>query len=123
MSSDSTTTIQELKDLLKQFRDERHWQKFHDPKNLAEAISIEAAELLELFLWKSAAEIEGSLASDADFRKSVQEELADIMCFSLNLANAAQIDVATSIKEKIKSNSLKYPADKAKGIALKYDKL
>jgi NTP pyrophosphatase (non-canonical NTP hydrolase) len=78
MNSDSSTTIQTLKNLLRDFRDERDWKQFHDPKNLAEAISIEAAELLELFLWQTPANIRGSM-KDPQFKKTVEEELADIL--------------------------------------------
>jgi NTP pyrophosphatase (non-canonical NTP hydrolase) len=101
--------IQALKQLLVEFRDERDWKKFHDPKNLAEAISIEAAELLELFLWKDPADVARSITSDRKFRKSVEQELADVLCFSLSLANVAKIDVARAVKEKIEANRIKYP--------------
>jgi NTP pyrophosphatase (non-canonical NTP hydrolase) len=123
MDSDSKTTIQTLKQLLSEFRDERDWQKFHDPKNLAEAISIEAAELLELFLWKTPADVERSITSDPEFRKTVEEELADVLCFSLSFANVVKIDLARAIKNKIEANRLKYPVHKAKGRATKYDRL
>jgi NTP pyrophosphatase (non-canonical NTP hydrolase) len=122
MDSDSRTTIQTLKRLLREFRDERDWQKFHDPKNLAEAISVEASELL-LFLWKNAADVKKSMKSDREFRKSVKEELADVLCFSLRLANAAKIDVARAVKETIQTNRLKYPVEKSKGRATKYSRL
>lgn len=123
MASDSATTIQELKHLLRTFRDEREWQKFHDPKNLAEAVCIEASELLELFLWKSPSVIKRSLKSNAQFRKAVEEELADVLCFSLSFANVADIDIAHIVKQKIAANGLKYPIEKAKGRATKYDRL
>jgi dCTP diphosphatase len=123
MSSDSSTTIQSLKTLLRDFRDERDWKQFHDPKNLAEAISVEASELLELFLWKNPAAVKRSMKSDREFRKSVEEELADVLCFSLSFANAANIDVATAVKEKIEANKLKYPVGKARGKATKYNRL
>jgi NTP pyrophosphatase (non-canonical NTP hydrolase) len=97
MNSDSRTTIQTLKQLLRDFRDERDWEKFHDPKNLAEAISIEAAELLELFLWKTPADVRRSIA-DPEFKKTVEEALADVLCFSFSLANVAGIDVRESTR-------------------------
>ena len=80
MDTDSNTTIQTLKQLLQEFRDERNWKKFHDRKNLAEAISVEASELMELFLWKDAADVKKSMKSDTEFRKTVEEELADVLC-------------------------------------------
>jgi NTP pyrophosphatase (non-canonical NTP hydrolase) len=123
MKSDSRTTVQHLKHLLKQFRDERDWMKFHDAKNLAEAISVEASELLELFLWKSATDVANAMKSDRDLRKAVEEELADVLCFSLSFANATNIDVSRIITEKIDVNRTKYPVSKARGTATKYDKL
>jgi dCTP diphosphatase len=122
MNSDSTTTIQTLKHLLREFRDERDWEQFHDPKNLAEAISIEAGELLELFLWQTPANIKRSM-KDPKFKKTVEEELADVLCFSLNLANVAGIDIASAVKGKVEANRRKYPVSKARGKSTKYNRL
>ena len=123
MNSDTNTNISELKNLLLQFRDQRDWDQFHDPKNLAEAISIESSELLELFLWKNSEEVERLLKNDKKFRKAVEEEFADIVCFILNFANATQIEVSRAVRAKIKLNEKKYPVAKAKGRATKYDQL
>ena len=123
MDSDSKTSIEQLKKLLLDFRDERDWEQFHDPKNLAEAISIEAAELLELFLWKSPNDVTHLLKSDAKFKDAVEDELADILSFILNFANAANIDVSRAVSNKIEKNRKKYPVEKAKGSATKYDQL
>jgi dCTP diphosphatase len=120
---DSTVTIESLKQLLREFRDERDWRKFHDPKNLAEAICVEASELLELFLWKSIADVKRSMNLDPAFRKAVEDELADVLCFSLSLAEAAKIDLARAVKHKIEINRRKYPIEKAKGRANKYNRL
>ena len=103
--------IREIVDALLKFRDERDWEQFHNPKDLALAISIEAAELLELFLWKS--------HEQADPGK-VREELADIFAFSFLLAEKYGFDVKEIVLEKIEKNKLKYPADKARGSARKY---
>lgn len=102
-----------LKALLK-FRDEREWKQFHNPKDLALAINIEAGELLELYLWKD--------ADDAK-KERVKEELADIFSFSLLLADKYDFDVKEIIMDKIKSNAEKYPVEKAKGTAKKYNEL
>jgi Predicted pyrophosphatase len=102
-----------IKELIK-FRNERDWEQFHNPKDLALAINVEAGELLELFLWKN--------AQDANSEK-VKEELADIFAFAFLLANKYGFDVRKIILEKIKSNADKYPVDKAKGIAKKYNEL
>jgi len=100
-----------------QFRNERDWEQFHDSKNLALAISIEAAELNELFLWKKGEEVE-NINKDR-----LKEELADILSFSFLLAEKHNLDVFEIISEKIKNNALKYPVDKAKGTAKKYNEL
>jgi len=120
---DKETTIQELKDLLRKFRDDRDWAQFHDPKNLAEAISIEAGELQEIFLWKNKEKIAQLLKEDEEFRKEVGEELADVLIFCLNFANATDIDVSSIVKDKIIKTDKKYPVEKAKGTATKYNKL
>src|SRR3954447_24630051 len=100
MNSDSNTTIHSLKKQLRQFRDKRNWGQFHDPKNLAEAIAVEASELLEHFLWIDRTDAVKKLRDDRKFRKLVEDELADIICFSLNFANATEIDVARAVVRK-----------------------
>ena len=102
-----------IKELIK-FRDERDWEQFHNAKDLALAINIEAGELLELFLWKK--------PEDAN-REKVKEELADVFAYALLLANKYDFDVKEIILEKIKSNNEKYPVGKAKGNAKKYNEL
>lgn len=102
---------------LLQFRDERDWKQFHDSKNLATAISIEAAELNELFLWKTIKESE-----EVDVDK-LKEELADILSFTFLLAEKHGLDPFEIVAEKIKVNAEKYPVDKAKGTAKKYTDL
>ena len=99
---------------LRQFRDERDWKQFHNPKDLALALSIEAGELLEAFLWKA--------ADQADPAK-VKEELADVFAFALLLADAYDFDVERMILDKIDRNEKKYPVSKAKGTAKKYTEL
>ena len=99
---------------LRQFRDDRDWKQFHNPKDLALALSIESAELLEVFLWKS--------ADQADPAK-VKEELADVFSFALLLADAYDFDVQSIILEKIDQNEKKYPVSKARGTAKKYTEL
>ena len=105
---------EEIIQTLLKFRNERDWDQFHNPKDLALAISIESAELLELFLWKK--------AEDANTDK-VKEELADIFSFAFLLAEKYGFDVKEIVLEKIKINGEKYPVDKAKGTAKKYDEL
>ncbi|MCT4561313.1 MAG: nucleotide pyrophosphohydrolase [Crocinitomicaceae bacterium] len=108
---------QEVLDLLIKFRDERDWKQFHDSKNLATAISIEAAELNEIFLWKS---IEDSENVD---KNKIKEELADVLSFAFLLAEKHGLNPFEIIADKIKLNGQKYPVEKAKGRSDKYDKL
>jgi NTP pyrophosphatase (non-canonical NTP hydrolase) len=103
-----------ITDLLIKFRDERDWEQFHNSKDLALAISIEAAELNELFLWKSNEDID---------KERLKEELADIFSFALLLAEKHKLDVPSMIKDKIKLNGKKYTIEKAKGSAKKYNEL
>ena len=107
---------QVVQELIK-FRDDRDWQQFHDSKNLALAISIEASELNELFLWKNDANSE-----DIKMDK-LKEELADILSFSLLLAEKHNLDIFDIVLEKIQKNNEKYPVEKAKGTAKKYNEL
>jgi len=99
---------------LKQFRNERDWEQFHNPKDLAIALSIEANELLELFLWKN---------SDDANKEKIKEELADVFAFAFLLADKYQYDVKEIVLGKIKKNGEKYPVNKSKGTAKKYDEL
>ncbi len=106
-------TNQIIQELLN-FRNERDWAQFHNPKDLALAINVEAAELLELFLWKNETE------ADPD---RVREELADVFAFAFLMAERYQFDVSEIVLEKIQKNAEKYPVEKAKGSARKYDEL
>jgi NTP pyrophosphatase (non-canonical NTP hydrolase) len=105
---------EEIIQALLKFRNERDWEQFHNPKDLALAINIESAELLELFLWKK--------SEDANTEK-IKEELADIFSFAFLLAEKYGFDVKEIVLDKIKTNVEKYPVDKAKGTSKKYDEL
>ncbi len=106
--------IDEITSALIAFRNERDWEQFHNPKDLALALNVEAGELLEAFLWKN--------PEDANPEK-VKEELADVFAFAFLLANKYGLDVKQIILDKIKMNAEKYPVDKAKGTAKKYTEL
>lgn len=123
MKEDLKTTIQELKNIVRKFRDDRDWEQFHDPKNLAEAISIEAGELQELFLWKDKGKIIRELEKDEEFKENVGEELADVIIFCLHFANVTDLDLSSIIKDKVSKTNDKYPAEKTKGTYTKYNKL
>ena len=106
--------MNEIIDALKKFRDERDWQQFHNPKDLSLALSIEAGELLEAFLWKQ--------PEDSDKQK-IKEELADVFACAFLLADACELDVKDIVLAKIRQNEEKYPVSKAKGTARKYNEL
>ena len=107
-------TIKELTDIIVKFTEERDWDQFHNPKDLALALSIEASELNQLFLWKS--------AEQAD-KEKVKEELADVLNYAFLLADKYKFDISQIILDKIKQNTQKYPVSKAKGAAKKYNEL
>ena len=109
--------FQLLIDELVKFRDARQWEQFHNTKDLALALSIEAAELNELFLWKPVEECE-----NVD-RARLREELADVFAYSLLLAGKHGLDVKEIVIEKIRKNNEKYPVDRSKGSAKKYNEL
>lgn len=106
--------LNDLTSALLKFRDERDWAQFHNPKDLALALNIEAGELLESYLWKS--------SEQADIGQ-VKEELADVFAFALLLAERYNFDVKQIVLEKIAQNALKYPVEKSKGVAKKYTEL
>lgn len=106
--------IEELTQVLVSFRDARDWEQFHNGKDLALALSIEAAEVNELFLWKQAEEVSVD---------RLKEELADVMAYALLLANRYQLDVRQIVLDKMELNAQKYPVEKARGSAQKYTDL
>ena len=106
-----------LRQTLRQFAQERDWDQFHYPKNLAIALSVEAAELLENFQWVSETE---SAVLPTERREQVRHEMADVLLYLIRLADKLNIDLAASAAEKIQLNAGKYPIDKARGNAKKY---
>jgi len=116
MKLDYELTISQLEEKVWRFIEERNWSKYHKPKDIAESICIEAAELLELFQWRSHEEVE-KLMNREDYKDKVREELADIIIYILSFAKVADIDLSKSIIEKIEKNAKKYPAEKYYGKA------
>ena len=113
-------SLETLRDELRQFIDERDWEQFHNPKNLSMALSAEAAEVLEHFLWQS-----GAMSCDltADKREVVAEELADVLIYLVRLGDVLNVDLLQAAARKMKKNAARYPADQVKGRAVKYDEL
>jgi dCTP diphosphatase len=104
------------------FRDAREWRPFHNPKDLAISICLEAAELLEHFQWKSPAEVTTFIA-DAENRRRVGTEAADLLILLISLADALGLDLLAAARHKLQENARKYPVERAKGTATKYDAL
>lgn len=109
--------IQALIDQINQFRDERNWRQYHNEKDLAISISLEASELLELFQWSAAKEVVENKS------ERLAEELADVLIYAFMLADNLQFDVGSIIEAKLEKNALKYPIEKSYGLNKKYTEL
>lgn len=112
--------IEDLTARIVAFRDARDWKQFHNPKDCAISLSLEAAEVLEHFQWKNSEEMEKHIESD---REDIGEELADVLYWVLLMGKDLKIDVLEALRKKIQKNEDKYPVEKAKGNHTKYDKL
>ena len=108
---------QETIDMILKFRDDREWKQFHNPKDLAISISLESAELLEVFQWS------GSDVSGENKKDKIKEELADVINYCVLMADACNLDIDQIVQDKIKKNNEKYPVEKAKGKSEKYSEL
>lgn len=111
-----------LLELLRTFRDDRDWKQFHNPKDLAAAIAIEAGELQEHFLWKTKDEVAADLTTPGK-RQGVVDELADVLICALLMADCLGVDVDEAVRRKTAANARKYPVSKARGTARKYTDL
>jgi dCTP diphosphatase len=120
--NDAETRLQEIKDRVLAFAKERDWEQFHSPKNLSMAISAEAAELMEHFLWQSPEQSHTDVEA-TKLRAKVEEELADVFIFAIEFANVTGIDIAAIIQAKMQRNAEKYPVEKARGRSVKYTEL
>jgi dCTP diphosphatase len=116
----TATTLKQLQDVALKFRDEREWKQFHNPKDLAVSLSIEAAELLELMQWKNGPELVAHLVKR---KEDVGDELSDILHAALLLAADLDVDLAGAFVRKMEKNEKKYPVEKARGQAKKYTEL
>jgi NTP pyrophosphatase (non-canonical NTP hydrolase) len=120
--TDSVTTVADLKSRVLAFVRERDWEQFHAPKNLSMALAAEAGELMEHFLWATP-EQSRAIAGDAGKRAKIAEELADVVIYALEFANATGLDVSAAIEAKMAANAKKYPVEKSRGRSDKYTEL
>ena len=109
--------IDDITQKIREFRDERDWAQFHNPKDMAIAISIEASELLEHFLWKTPDELDQRIE---DRRAEITDEIADIAIYLVELADNLDIDLLAAMEQKIAKNAAKYPSNRVKGSSKKY---
>jgi len=112
--NDQDTTVSQLRQAVAGFVDQRDWQQFHDPKNLAMSIAIEAAELMEHFQWLRSDQL-SEVTDCTESLEQIRQELADVMCFLLAFANTLGMDVASAVEDKLVKNAAKYPADRFRG--------
>lgn len=119
---DEVTTVNHLKDRVREFISDRDWGQFHDPKNVSMALASEVGELLDLFRWVKS-EDSFQVLEDDETRDAVRMEIADIAMFLVDFASICNIDLTTAIDEKMRINALRYPVEQAKGIAKKYTEL
>jgi dCTP diphosphatase len=118
--NEQSASLEGLRDALRQFASDRDWNQFHSPKNLAIALSVEAAELLEHFQWTPDAASENV---SPDQRAGIREEVADVFIYLIRLADKLEIDLLAAASEKIRLNAEKYPVEKARGSSKKYTEL
>lgn len=114
--------LTDLTKLVDEFCDDRDWKKFHNIKDLAIGLSIEASELLQIFLWKDSDEV-NSVLKNPDKIEDIEDEVADVLFFLLRIAHLNDIDLQAALKKKIIKNSLKYPISKFKGSNKKYNEI
>ncbi len=114
MTSDRSTTVAELRDQVERFVALRDWHQFHSPKNLAMSLAIESAELMEHFQWVSAEE-SWAVAGEPEKLAAVAEELADVLAYTLAMANTLGLDLSTALRDKLAKNERKYPVAQYRG--------
>lgn len=112
--NDAETTVADLKRILGEFVEQRDWSQFHSPKNLAMSLAIEAAELMEHFQWLDVQDSR-AVVVQPERRQAIAEEIADVLCYTLAIANSMELDLAAAFEHKMAKNRLKYPADQFRG--------
>ena len=115
---DTATELTALRDALRAFAAERDWEQFHTPKNLAAALAVEAAELLEPFQWLTPEE---AAKLTPEQHAAVREEMADVLLYLVRLADRLDVDLLAAARDKLRANALKYPVERSKGSARKYN--
>jgi dCTP diphosphatase len=111
---DNTTTVAALREAMRSFVADRNWEPFHSPKNLSMGAAIEAAELMEHFLWVDN-EASRQVIQDVGKRQEIADEMADVTCYLLALSNTLDIDLSEAVLAKLAKNAIKYPAEKYRG--------
>jgi NTP pyrophosphatase (non-canonical NTP hydrolase) len=114
MPTDTTTTLADLREIVRRFVEERDWRQFHSPKNLSMSLAIEAAELMEHFQWIDINESR-AIASDQQKLAAIRDEIADVLCYLLALANELNLDLSQAIRDKMVKNAAKYPLECSRG--------
>ena len=112
--ADHETTVGQLRDVVRDFVNERDWRQFHSPKNLSMSLAIEAAELMEHFQWLTI-EQSRDVSDDEQAKAAAGEEVADVLCYTLALANELGLDLSQTLRAKMRKNRVKYPADEFRG--------
>jgi NTP pyrophosphatase (non-canonical NTP hydrolase) len=112
--TDQKTTLAELRELVQRFVDARDWRQFHSPKNLSMSLAIEVAELMEHFQWITT-DASRRIAGDPQRLAAVRDEIADVLCYTLALANELDIDLSAALRDKMQKNEAKYPAAEYRG--------
>ncbi len=113
--------VNKIMKTLRVFASERDWEKFHSPKNLAMALSVEASELVEIFQWMPEKESELTNIDDTNLERA-KEEIADILIYLIRISDQLKIDLERAVKEKLSINEVKYPVGSSKGTSLKYNR-
>jgi len=112
--TDASTTVLQLREAMQRFVAERQWERYHAPKNLVMGLAVETAELMEHFLWLDVEESR-QRGKDARFREAIADELADVCCYVLALANALELDLSAAVADKLDKNERKYPVERYRG--------
>jgi dCTP diphosphatase len=112
--------VEELQKIIRKFVAARGWEKFHNPKNLSMALSVEASELLEIFQWLTPDEA-AAVTNDPEKMQKIRDEMADVMVYLLRMADALSVDLEDAVKSKMEKNIAKYPSDRVFGSAKKYN--